>query len=87
MHFAQTGQYAVYGSREMSSVGIEALEALPAYLGELTAIDAAEGATGESEVAEISIWENMPVTALIISDLGFTTHHVWTRERWEEYVY
>lgn len=87
LSFAQTGRYAVRGSRDMASTGIAALTALPEYLEHLTAIDVADGAVGTSEVAEIQLWENMPVTALVISDLGFTTHHVWAGDRWVEYVY
>lgn len=64
--------YTVNGSREIIEVGIEALEALRDLLNALN---------NDTEVAEIRIYENMPVEIVLGDDGGFTTY-VWTRHAW-----
>ena len=66
--------YTVNGSREMISVGVEALEALEAHLDRIG---------DDAEVAEIRIYENLPIAAVIHWDNEFRTF-TWTREAWVE---
>lgn len=63
--------YTVNGSREMLSVGIEALESLEALIAR----------HDDADVAEIRIYENMPIEAVVCDDDGATTY-VWTRHAW-----
>lgn len=65
--------YAVHGSREMIDVGIEALEALRTFL--------RENSDESTEVAEIRIYENMPVEVVVCDDMGAETM-VWCRDGW-----
>lgn len=65
--------YVVNGSEEMLSVGAEALEALRAFI--------RRNAFADAEVAEIRIYENTPIEAVIGFDWGFQTW-VWTRHAW-----
>lgn len=67
-----TKGYTVNGTREMLAVGVEALQALQSVIDDL----------GEdAEVAEIRIYENMPVEVVVAHEYGFDTY-VWTREAW-----
>jgi len=67
--------YVTTGSREMVEVGAEALAALPAYL---------EAVGDGCEVAEIRIYENLPIEAVVTEDHGF--HWItWTREAWVKF--
>lgn len=68
-----TKGYLVYGSSEMLEVGAEALEAMRAYLRERENIGA--------EVAEIRIYENMPIEAVVCHDDGHDWL-VWDRKAW-----
>jgi hypothetical protein len=62
---------AVSGSAAMISEGVRALERLQGLLDSL----------GDAEVAEIEIWENMPITAKISLDLMMEDYG-WNGERW-----
>jgi hypothetical protein len=64
--------YTVHGTREMIEVGVEALEALGPFL---------ESLGWDREASEITIFENLPVQALVHNDTG-TEVYVWTREEW-----
>lgn len=80
---------AVNGTRDLCSVGAIALAALPAYCESLTAKaqEEADGeVVGEAEVAEIAIWENMPITATISEEFE-CTYHAWNGERWVAVTY
>jgi hypothetical protein len=65
--------YTVNGSREIIDVGIEALEALRGLIERNESLGA--------EVAEIRLYENMPIEAVLGFDWGFQTW-VWTRHAW-----
>ena len=67
-------QWNVNGTREMVSRGVEALEALEAEI----------ALRGEDyEAAEIRIYENMPIEAVICGDMGAYTIF-WNGESWVE---
>ena len=67
---ARTG-YIVNGTSEMLSVGTAALEALGPFVASLE----------DADIAEIRVYENMPITALIADDGGFTLY-AWSGEAW-----
>lgn len=72
---ARTG-YIVHGTREMIGVGTAALDALGAFA---ETVGDADGCT--ADVAEIRIYENAPITALIMTDYS-TTLYAWNGETW-----
>lgn len=65
----------VVGNSEIIREGIQALEALADLLVELGKDDP------DVAVAEIAIWENTPITALISLDME-TVHYGWNFDRW-----
>jgi len=66
--------YRTLGAHEMVTVGIEALESIRPLLATL----------GEdAEVAEIRIYENMPIEILVVDEVSTRRFH-WNRWQWLE---
>lgn len=64
----------VSGTAEIVSVGVRALEALPALIDSLG---------DDAGVSEIQIWENTAITASIFHNLAHVSYG-WNGERWVE---
>jgi hypothetical protein len=65
------------GTAELLREGVRALEALEGQLAGLVPIEADD----EPDLAEIRIYENSPITAVVTNDFGWT-EIVWSGERW-----
>ena len=88
IRYAQTARYTLCGTRALCASAGEALAALPSYIEWLTEAATAEYGDddlGQCELATIEILENMPILCTTSDGAGFTSHHVWTLERWAPY--
>lgn len=66
----------VTGNSDLVSEGVKALEALPDLLAKLDS-----GGGDEASIAEIFIFENMPIRALIFDGFGFVKY-LWAPAGW-----
>ena len=63
------------GSSHMISEGAKALEALADLLAKISTDD------NQADVAEIAIWENTPIKAIVTNDFG-ASEYGWNGDRW-----
>ena len=68
-------RYAITGQHNLITEGVRALDVLEEAVRGMFARGA--------EVAEIEIYENMPIRALVVEDAG-TTYIEWTGRSWVE---